>query len=125
MNSKIEQPRTSSGADIVKYALALLLVAAGVFVFYWFDQWAGGLRALAVVAGLLAGAAVFAATAKGAATREFLSESRFELRKVVWPTRQEAMRTTWVVMIAVAVLSLLLAGFDLIIQGAVKFLLGR
>ena len=125
MNSKIEQPRTSSGGDMVKYALALLLVAAGVFVFYWFDQWPGGLRALAVVAGLIAGAVVFAMTAKGAATREFLSESRFELRKVVWPTRQEAMRTTWVVMIAVVIISLLLAGFDVIIQAAVKFLLGR
>ena len=35
------------------------------------------------------------------------------------------MRTTWVVMIAVAVLSLILAGFDVVIQAAVKFLLGR
>ncbi len=75
--------------------------------------------------GLVAGAVVFLTTAKGAQTREFLSESRFELRKVVWPTRQEALRTTWVVMIAVVILSLILAGFDLIIQTAVKFLLER
>ena len=55
-----------------------------------------------MVGGLVAGAVVFLTTAKGAQTREFLSESRFELRKVVWPTRQEAMRTTWVVMIVVS-----------------------
>ncbi len=116
MNSKVEQPGTGSAGDIVKYALALLLVAAGVATYICFDQWAGPLRALAVAAGLVLGAGVFLTSGKGLQTREFLSESRFELRKVVWPTRQEAMRTTWVVMIAVAVLSLILAGFDLVIQ---------
>ena len=125
MNSKVEQSRSASAGDIAKYALALLLVAGGVVAFYWFDQWPTALRALAVAGGVLLGAIVFALTAKGAQTREFLSESRFELRKVVWPTRQEAMRTTWVVMLAVLILSLILAGFDVVIQAAVKFLLGR
>ncbi|MFC0677245.1 preprotein translocase subunit SecE [Lysobacter korlensis] len=125
MNSKIEPSRSGSAADVFKYALALLLVAASVFAYYWFDQWPTALRTLIVVLGIVAAVVVFAVTAKGGQTREFLSESRFELRKVVWPTRQEAMRTTWVVMIAVAVLSLILAGFDVIIQAAVKFLLGR
>ena len=125
MNSKVEQPGSASSGDIVKYALALLLVAGGVATYIYFDQWAGPLRAVAVAAGLVLGAVVFLTTAKGHQTREFLSESRFELRKVVWPTRQEAMRTTWVVMIAVAVLSLILAGFDLVIQFAVKLILGQ
>lgn len=125
MNSKVEQPGSASAGDIVKYALALLLVAAGVSAYIYFDQWPGALRALAVAAGLVLGAGVFLISAKGVQTREFLSESRFELRKVVWPTRQEAMRTTWVVMIAVAVLSLILAGMDLVIQFAVKLILGQ
>ena len=119
-------PTQSSGAgDIVKYVVALLLVAAGLFAFYWFDgQWPTGVRVLAVVVGLLAGVGVFMLTAKGAETREFLSESRFELRKVVWPTRQETNRTTGVVIIAVIVISLILAAFDWVIQLVVKYLLG-
>jgi preprotein translocase subunit SecE len=126
MNSKVDLPGSpASGGDIVKYVLAVALVAGGIFAFYWFEQWATALRALAVFGGLVAGAVVFLTTQKGAQTREFLSESAFELRKVVWPTRQEALRTTWVVMIAVVILSLLLAGFDVIIQSAVKFLLER
>ena len=125
MNSKVEQHGSASAGDFLKYALALLLVGGGVFAFYWFADWAAALRALVVVAGLVAGIGVFLISAKGRQTLEFLSESRFELRKVVWPTRQEAMRTTWVVMIAVAILSLILAGFDLIIQAAVKFILGH
>ncbi|RNF81633.1 preprotein translocase subunit SecE [Montanilutibacter psychrotolerans] len=125
MNSKVEQSKTGGAGDLVKLALALVLVAAGVVAYIWFSNLAGELRSLMVVAGLVLGAALFMTTVKGAQTREFLSESRFELRKVVWPTRQEAMRTTWVVMIAVALLSLILAGFDVVIQFGVKYLLAR
>ena len=118
MISKVEQPKAAASGDIVKYALAILLAAAGVFAFYWFeDQWPAVVRTLAVVGGLVAGAVVFLTSGKGAQTREFLSESRFELRKVVWPTLM--------VIIAVIVLSLLLAGFDVVIQWGVKSLLGR
>jgi preprotein translocase subunit SecE len=126
MISKVEQPKAASSGDIVKYALAILLAAAGVFAFYWFEnQWPAVVRTLAVIAGLVAGAVVFLTSFKGVQTREFLSESRFELRKVVWPTRQEAGRATLMVIIAVVILSLLLAGFDVVIQAGVKWLLGR
>jgi preprotein translocase subunit SecE len=127
VNSKVVHNKSgASGGDIAKYALALLLVGVGVFAFYWFaGQWATPLRVLAVVAGLALGAVVFLTTRKGAETREFLSESRFELRKVVWPTRQEALRTTWIVILMVIVISLILAGFDVVIQWAVKLLLGQ
>lgn len=125
MNSKVEQSKTASAADIAKYAIAVLLALAGVVGFYWFDQWPTALRALIVAAGFVAAAALFLlATRKGAETLEFLSEARFELRKVVWPTRQEAMRTTWVVALAVVIISLILAAFDWVIQIFVKLILG-
>jgi preprotein translocase subunit SecE len=109
----------------VKYAVALLLIAAGIFAFYWFNgQWPTVARVMSVIGGLVAGGVVFMTTAKGAQTREFIGESRFELRKVVWPTRQETTRTTWVVMVVVIVISLILALFDWLIQLGVKALLG-
>ena len=127
MNTKLQQSKTAgSAADVAKYAMALLLVVAGLGVFYWFDgQWPASLRVLAVVAGLVAATLVFLTTGKGGHTREFLSEARFELRKVVWPTRQDAMRTTWVVIGVVVILSLVLAFFDVVVQAAVKWLLAR
>ena len=127
MNSRVEQSGNATFVgDIAKYALALLLAAGGVFAFYWFDpQWPAVARIGAVVAGLLLGGGLFMVTRKGAQTREFLSESRFELRKVVWPTRQEAIRTTWVVIVVVIIVSLVLAGFDAVIQWLVKSLLAR
>ncbi len=128
MNTKLQQSKSTgaSSSDMMKYAAALLLVAAGLFAFYWFDgQWPSSVRVVAVIGGLVAATLVFLMTEKGGHTREFLSEARFELRKVVWPTRQEAMRTTWVVIAVVIVLSLMLAFFDVVIQTAVKWLLAR
>ncbi|MEN1926410.1 preprotein translocase subunit SecE [Luteimonas sp. MJ293] len=125
MNSRVEQSKSASSADIVKYALAVLLVCAGVFAFYWFDgQWPGLARAFAVVAGVVAAVAVFMATTKGAQTRGFLSETRFELRKVVWPTRQEAVRMTWVVAIAVVIIAIVLAVYDSVIKWLLRLFLG-
>ena len=129
MNSKVEQSKAGTpAADIAKYVLALALVVGGLVAWWWFNgQWATPVRALAVVAGLALGALVFLQTGKGRDTREFLSESRFELRKVVWPTRQESLRMTWVVMVVVVILSLILAGFDFAIQWLVEklFTMGR
>jgi len=127
MNSKVVNSKASvSAGDVAKYALAIVLAVAGVFAFYWFaNQWPVAVRGLAVAAGLLLGGLVFIATAKGREVREFLGEARFELRKVVWPSRQQAMRTTWVVIGVVILVSLVLAGFDFIIQIVVKWLLGR
>jgi preprotein translocase subunit SecE len=125
MNIKVEPTKSASAGDIVKYALAIAFIAAGVFAFYWFGDLPVAVRVLAVVGGLAVALVAFLATAKGGQTREFLAESRFELRKVVWPTRQEAGRATVMIVIAVIVLSLILAGFDVVIQAAVKFILGR
>ena len=125
MNSKVAHSKSvASAGDFAKYALAILLAVAGLFAFYWFaNQWVALVRGLAVVGGLVLGGLVFMATAKGREAREFLSESRFELRKVVWPTREEATRTTWVVIAVVIVLSLILAGFDFAIQALIEWFL--
>ena len=126
MTSKTLRNQSASGGDLVKYVVAVLLAIGGLFAFYKFDgQWPTGVRILAVVAGLVAGIAAFMTTAKGGETREFLSESRFELRKVVWPSRQETTRTMWVVIAVVILISLTLAGMDVIIQAGVKWLLGN
>ncbi|MFN3704371.1 preprotein translocase subunit SecE [Thermomonas sp.] len=125
MTSNTLPTPSAGGGDIAKYALALLLLAGGVFAYYWFDgSWPQGVRVLAVVVALALSGLVFFSTGKGAQALGFLSEARFELRKVVWPTRQEATRTMWVVIVAVILISLILAAFDWTIQLAVKALLG-
>ncbi|MCK7594283.1 preprotein translocase subunit SecE [Pseudomarimonas salicorniae] len=124
MNVKVEQSAESSPVDVVKYVLAAALVVAGVVAFYWFSEWPGPLRGLMVAGGLVLGGAVFAFTSKGRAAAEYLSESRFELRKVVWPTRQETLRSTGVIAVVVVIISLLLGLIDLIVSNVVRWLLG-
>ncbi|MCD9005531.1 preprotein translocase subunit SecE [Luteimonas sp. XNQY3] len=124
MNSRVEQSKGASSADLAKYAAAIVLVVAGVFAFYWFQaQLAAPVRSIIVALCVVGAAAVFLTTGKGHKTREFFSETRFEMRKVVWPTRQEAVRLTWIVIIAVAIISLILAGFDQIIQWLIRLVL--
>ena len=55
--------------------------------------------------------------------KEFFEQAKGELRKVTWPTREEATRTTWVVIAVVIVLSLILAGFDFAIQALIEWFL--
>jgi preprotein translocase subunit SecE len=126
MNTKVEQAEQAvSAADVAKYVLALVVVAAGIFGFYWFGQWPGLLRALLAIAGVAGGAFVMSFTAKGRQAREFFSESMFELRKVVWPTRQETTRTTGVILVVVVIVSLILSGFDFVISWLIRLLLGQ
>lgn len=124
MNAKVENnAQAASPGDIVKYVLAGLIVAAGIVGFYWFAEWPGALRALIPVLGLVAAVFVVLPTAKGRQGLEFVKESRFELRKVVWPTRQETLRGTGLIIVVVIIISLLIALIDWIIQFGINLLL--
>jgi preprotein translocase subunit SecE len=124
MNAKVAQNEAVSAADIVKYVLSALLVVAGLAGFYWLSDVPTPLRVVGMLLGFAAAAGVFMLSAKGRDTREFFSETRFELRKVVWPTRQETLRTTGLIIVVVIIISLILALFDLIISTGVRALLG-
>src|SRR4249920_875189 len=126
MNVKAQDVGTSvSAGDIVKYVIAALIAAGGIAVFYLFPQWYAPIRGLIVLVGFAAALAVMALTALGRQGRGFLSEALFELRKVVWPTKDEALKLTGVVLLVVVVISLILFSFDQIIQFLVKLLLGH
>ena len=124
MNTKVEHSdQAASAADIAKYALAIA-VAVGGLVLYWTTGWPTLARVMLVLVGLAGAAAIMSSTAKGRQAREFISESMFELRKVVWPTREESMKVTGLVLVVVAIISLVLSAFDWGISSAIKWLLG-
>ncbi|HET9483480.1 MAG TPA: preprotein translocase subunit SecE [Xanthomonadales bacterium] len=113
MNAKIEQSEGSTLLDTLKLVVAALLVAGAIVGYYWLDQYPAGFRAAGVILVVLAALGIVALTAIGRRGREFLAESHFELRKVVWPTRQETIQTTIVVIIVVMILSIILWLIDL------------
>ena len=58
------------------------------------------------------------------ATVAFAREARTEVRKVIWPTRQETLHTTLIVAAVTAVMSLILWGLDGILVRLVSFITG-
>ena len=58
--------------------------------------------------GLVAAAAIFIKSAQGDRFLHFVKETRIELRKVVWPTREETIKTTGFVLIAVIIVAIFL-----------------
>jgi preprotein translocase subunit SecE len=116
MNAKVEKAGATNAIDIVKLALAAALLVGAIVGYYYYTEWSGLARFSLLLAGIVAAAAVGAFTAAGRSMREYLVESQFELRKVVWPTRDETVRTTLVIIVVVIILSLLLGLIDLILK---------
>ena len=102
----------SSAMDTVKWIVVVLLVSVTIFGNYYFDEEALLYRVIGVlVVGLLA-LFVYFKTVQGQAFSDLLREARVEVKKVVWPTRQETLQTTLMVVVVVFVMSLALWGFD-------------
>ena len=99
--------------------LAVLIIAAGVVGYYWFNDFPTWQRLLMLLGGLAIGGAVGYFTPSGHALADFFSESIFELRKVVWPTRQETIQTTLVIIVVVVILSILLGLIDVFLNWAI------
>ena len=95
-------------ADKIKFALALLLVAAGVAGFYMLGEAALILRVLSVLAGVVAGTAVAWFTEPGQRFFVFGQESWTETKKVASPSRKETVQTTGIVFAFVVVMAIFL-----------------
>ena len=119
MNAKVERAGGINIADMAKLTLAVLLLAAGIAGYYWYANAASPLRLIGMLAAIVAACAVAAFTAPGRAVRDYLRETQFEMRKVVWPTRQETIRTTAVVILVVVILSVLLGLIDVFLKWAI------
>jgi len=109
-------------ADTVKLVIAILFVIAGVVGFYLVSAQTVWLRWLAVVGGLVLGAVVIAFSQYGTDLKQFIALSRIELRKIVWPNRQETLMTTLVVLGFVVLAGLFFWGLDLVLAWATQAL---
>ena len=108
--------------DSLKWIAILLLIVAGIYANGHYSDTAWGLRAAAgiIVAAILV--AIVLQTAKGQAAWVFIRGARTELRKVVWPTRQETVQTTMIVVVMVIITALILWGLDAFFFWAVRSL---
>ncbi len=124
MSAKSEASQSSAVLDWFKWAAVVLLVAGGIFGNWYFQEQSLLNRVLALVA--MAAVAGFLAlqTERGKAFWELLKDARAEIRRVVWPTRQETTQTTFIVLALVLVFALILWGLDSLLSWFVSSFIG-
>jgi preprotein translocase subunit SecE len=122
MNAKVEAKE--SRFDLLKWLFVAALVVIGVVGNQYFSAEPVLYRVLVLL--VLAVVAVFVAlqTTKGRAFYVLAREARGEIRKVVWPTRQETTQTTLIVVAVVLVMALLLWGLDSLLGWVVSLIVG-
>jgi preprotein translocase subunit SecE len=111
--------------DTAKLVLAAALLAAGIAGFYYFAAYSTLLRVIGLLTVVGVAAAVVYQTAVGRRIWQFGMDSRMEVRKVVWPSRQETVQTTLIVFVMVLVMGVLLWLFDMLLMTIVKALTGQ
>ncbi|AJR01630.1 preprotein translocase subunit [Hafnia paralvei ATCC 29927] len=124
MSANTDAQGSGRGLQALKWlVVAVLLIVAIVGNFLYRDV-SLPLRAMAVVLIIAIAGAVALLTTQGKATVAFAREARTEMRKVIWPTRQETLHTTLIVAAVTAVMSLILWGLDGILVRLVSFITG-
>ena len=122
MSEKTENPANSM--DMLKWLIVFALLAGVITANYVYGEVSILYRAIGAVVGVAVAGFIAATTVKGDTFLTFAKESRLEVRKVVWPTRQELNQTTLIVLAATAVAALLLWGIDGILVWLVSLVTG-
>ncbi len=119
-NTQVE----ASGLDTVKLLLAALIVIGAILGFYYLDAYSQLLRVIGLLAMVGLAAFIVYQTAVGQSIWSFAAASKVEVRKVVWPSRQETLQTTLIVFVMVLIMGIVLWLFDMMLGAILKALTG-
>lgn len=125
MNAKTgSEADQSSSLDILKWLISVLLVAGAVVGNSFFSEEPFLYRLIGVLVLAVLAALVAAQTLKGKAFLGLLKDARAEVRRVVWPTQQETIQTTGIVVLFVAFMALVLWLLDMMLGAGISELVG-
>src|SRR5262245_31154756 len=124
MTEEIKVP-DAGASDKVKAVAAGVLAAGGIAGYYVLSAQPAWQRWIIVAAGLVLALAMLAWSQYGRSFWQFVLDSRIELRKVVWPTRNETGMTTLVVFGFVIIAGMFFWTLDLFLAWATKMLSGQ
>jgi preprotein translocase subunit SecE len=123
MVAKTEQVVTNK-LDTFKLLLAIAVLIAGIVGFYYYEDESQLYRVLGIVFAAGVAIAISSTTNLGQSLIGFGREARMEVRKVVWPTRQETVQTTFMVIVAVIIIGIFLWLIDMLLAEAIQMLTG-
>jgi len=126
MNEQTQVQEADGGfAGTLIVAVAIALLIAGIAAFYLLDTRPDWQRWGSTGIGVVAAIAVFMLSPVGRRFWQFILDSRVELRKVVWPSRQETLQTTAVVFGFITIAGLFFWVLDVLLAWATRLLSGQ
>ena len=123
MEAKAENQATAF--DAVKLLLAVAILLGSIVAYYYYAEESVLLRLIGVLAGFGISIWVAFQSAQGRTLWAFIQGSRLELRKVVWPSREETMQTTLIVFVFSAFMSVFFWLLDMFLLMITNFLTGQ
>jgi preprotein translocase subunit SecE len=123
MTEQVENEATA--LDVVKLTLGILVFAGGIAGFYLLGEQPPVVQWLIVLASFGIGAFIAMQSSFGREFGQFVTTARGELRKVVWPTQSETVKTTAVVFVFVVIMGFFFWGLDVLLGWATKQLTGQ
>ena len=105
MNDNVRQEQ-SSFLDTLKLLGSVLILLVGIVSYYYLIQISILFRVLMVLASVVVSLVIFFQTQRGKTLWEFFQGSRVEIKKVIWPTKQETFQTTLTVFVFVLIMGI-------------------
>ena len=115
---------STSPLDWLKWLAVVLLVGAGVVGNWYFQDQSLLYRVLALIVLAVAAVAVAGQTTSGRSAWQLMKDARAEIRRVVWPKREETVQTTGIVLLLVIIFGLLLWLLDTLLGWFVSAVIG-
>ena len=123
--AEVQTTDRASAKDTALMMLSILVLMAGVVAFYWYDEDSLALRLAMVAGGLIVAGGLLWISWYGREFRQFAQAARVELRKVVWPSREDSLRTTGMVIIFSFLMGVFFWVLDMILTWAIRWLTGQ
>jgi preprotein translocase subunit SecE len=123
--AEVQTPPGASAKDTALMTLSVLVLFIGIGAFYWYDELPLIARIAMVVVGLGVAAGLVWFSWYGREFWQFAQASRIELRKVVWPSRDETVKTTYVVFGFAIAMGLFFWGLDWVLTWLTRFMTGQ
>ena len=123
MDTKVETEKPL--LDTLKLLVAGGVLLGGVVGYYSYPDVPVVVRALGVMVALAIAVVIALKSVQGQALWRFVQGSRVEMRKVVWPTREEAIQTTIAVLVFALIMGVFFWLLDLFLLWFTRFLTGQ
>lgn len=121
-----QQGSGASPKDTALLIAALALLLGGLWAFYQFsDQYNTLIRTLMVLASIAGALALTFQTEVGKTMWATIQGARTEMRKVVWPSRQESVQATLMIAVIVVIFAIILGSIDWVLNMGVMALTGK